>query len=57
MRPSGTFSFPSYLIDLLLAIGCDDVRVFDCLDGRQLVPYQAVATWRAEGFIARGVGV
>ncbi|CAK9035615.1 unnamed protein product [Durusdinium trenchii] len=56
MRPSGTFSFPSYLIDLLLAIGCDDVRVFDCLDGRQLVPYQAVATWRAEGFIARGVG-
>lgn len=42
MRPSGTFSFPSYLIDLLLAIGCDDVRVFDCLDGRQLVPYQAV---------------
>ena len=46
IRPSGSFSFPGYLSDLLSAIGCDVVRVFDCLDGRQLVPYQAVVCRR-----------
>lgn len=41
-RPTGTFSLPSYLSDLLTILGCDDVQVFDSLEGRQLVPYQAV---------------
>jgi len=41
-RPTGTFSLPTYLSDLLNVIGCDYVQVFDGLEGRQLVPYQAV---------------
>lgn len=41
-RPTGTFSLPTYLSDLLTVLGCDDVQVFESLEGRQLVPYQAV---------------
>lgn len=38
---SGGFTFPKYLRALLRAIGCS-TRIFDSLDGRRLVPYQAV---------------
>lgn len=39
--PAEGFTFPVYLSAFFRAIGLA-VRVFDCLDGRRLVPYQAV---------------
>lgn len=36
------FSLRSYMMQLLPAIGCPDVQVYDEMEGRQLVPYQAV---------------
>eukprot|EP00913_Durusdinium_trenchii_P009762 g9170.t1 len=41
-RPFGEFNFPNYLFLFLAAIGCAEVQVFNSMDGRLLVPYQAV---------------
>ncbi|CAL1130671.1 unnamed protein product [Cladocopium goreaui] len=41
-RPVGDFNFPNYLFLFLAAIGCPQVQVFSSIDGRPLVPYQAV---------------